>query len=67
LICVQSGERYKHIITSGPHTFKGDLNEAWGAGGTAPEYAHSLRLLLSLFLVSSMGGARLSSENDSYS
>lgn len=36
----QSGERFKHVITSGPHTFRGDLSEAWGAGGTAPEYAY---------------------------
>lgn len=32
-----NGEPYKHVITSGPHTFRGDLGEAWGAGGTAPE------------------------------
>ncbi|KAG0565036.1 hypothetical protein M758_8G154600 [Ceratodon purpureus] len=32
-----SEERYKHTITSGPHTFRGDLSESWGAGGTAPE------------------------------
>jgi len=38
-----SGEKYKHTITSGSHTFMGDLGEAWGASGTAPEYDfHSL-------------------------
>jgi len=32
-----SGERYKNIVTSGSHSFRGDLGEAWSAGGTAPE------------------------------
>ena len=42
---LQSGEKYKHTITSGSHTFKGDLGEAWGASGTAPEYDfHSLSM-----------------------
>ena len=59
-VCPQSEERYKHIITSGPHTLRGDLSEAWGAGGTAPEYAHPLHLLLSFFLVSLIEETRLS-------
>ncbi|KAL3686136.1 hypothetical protein R1sor_004158 [Riccia sorocarpa] len=32
-----SGERYKHILQTGVHTFYGDLGSEWGAGGTAPE------------------------------
>ncbi|KAL2654148.1 hypothetical protein R1flu_022276 [Riccia fluitans] len=32
-----SGERYKHVLKTGIHTFYGDLGAEWGAGGTAPE------------------------------